>query len=120
MNVCDSSNQVGKELVEEMNQALEKHGVDMRISALADDAIGDLAGGRYYNKEAVAAVTLGMGTNAAYVETSQAVPKWNHPSPKSELVISMEWGSFVSPHLPITDFDASLDAESSNPGHQVQ
>ena len=52
-----------------------------------DDAIGDLAGGRYYNKETVAAITIGMGTNAAYVETAPAVPKWNDPWPKSgELV----------------------------------
>lgn len=31
----------------------------------------------------------------------------------------MEWGNFCSPHLPITEFDTSLDSESSNPGSQV-
>ncbi|GFZ18860.1 hexokinase-like 3 [Actinidia rufa] len=109
-----------EELVNDMNQALEKHGLDMRVFALVDDAIGDLAGGRYYNKETVAAITLGMGTNAAYVETAASVPKWNDPLPKSgELVINMQWGSFTSSHLPITEFDASLDAESSNPGKQI-
>jgi hexokinase len=30
-----------------------------------------LAGGRYYNKDNVAAITLGMSTNAAYVEPAQ-------------------------------------------------
>ncbi|PSR87877.1 Hexokinase-like 2 protein [Actinidia chinensis var. chinensis] len=111
---------VGKELVNDMNQALEKHGLDMRVFALVDDAIGDLAGGRYYNKETIAAITLGMGTNAAYVETAASVPKWNDPLPKSgELVINTQWGSFTSSHLPITEFDASLDAESSNPGKQI-
>ncbi|KAE9449545.1 hypothetical protein C3L33_18556, partial [Rhododendron williamsianum] len=74
---------VGKELVDEMNQALEKHGVDMRVLALVDEAIGDLAGGRYYKKETFAAISLGMGTNAAYIESAQAVPKWDNPSPKS-------------------------------------
>jgi len=34
-------------------------------------------------------------------------------------VISMEWGNFNSPHLPLTSYDASVDAESSNPGSQV-
>lgn len=34
-------------------------------------------------------------------------------------VISMEWGKFNSPHLPLTTFDASVDAESSNPGSEV-
>ncbi|KAI8534664.1 hypothetical protein RHMOL_Rhmol10G0107700 [Rhododendron molle] len=111
---------IGKELVDEMNQALEKHGVDMRVFALIDEAIGDLAGGRYYKKETFAAISLGMGTNAAYVESAQAVPKWGNPSPKSgELVINMQWGGFTSSHLPISEFDASLDAESSNPGSQI-
>lgn len=34
-------------------------------------------------------------------------------------VISMEWGNFKSPHFPLTPFDASLHAESSNPGSGV-
>jgi len=34
-------------------------------------------------------------------------------------VISMEWGNFNSLHLPLTSYDASVDAESSNPGSQV-
>lgn len=32
------------------------------------DSVGDLAGDRYYNSNVVATVTLGEGTNAAYVE----------------------------------------------------
>ncbi|GFY86691.1 hexokinase 2 [Actinidia rufa] len=71
--------QVGKELVNEMNQAFKKHGVDISVFALVDDATGDLAEGRYYNKETVAAITLGTGTNAAYIKTAPAVPKWNDP-----------------------------------------
>ncbi|THG05014.1 hypothetical protein TEA_006710 [Camellia sinensis var. sinensis] len=95
-------------------------GVDMRVFALVDETVGDLAGGRYYNKETIAAITLGMGTNAAYVETAQSVPKWKGPFPKSGyVVINMQWGSFSSSHLPLTEFDASLDAESSNPGNQI-
>ncbi|PSS30652.1 Hexokinase-like 2 protein [Actinidia chinensis var. chinensis] len=77
--------QVGKELVNDMNQAFKKHGMDMRVFALVDDAIGDLAGGRYYNKE----------------------------------VINTRSHSFTLSHLPITKFDASLDAESSKPGKQI-
>ncbi|KAK9285944.1 hypothetical protein L1049_025146 [Liquidambar formosana] len=104
--------QVGKELVNEINQALEKNGVNMSVFALVDDTIGDLAGGRYYSRESVAAITLGMGTN----EPAQAVPRWHGSSPDSgEMVINTEWGNFSSSHFPITEFDARLDAESSNP-----
>lgn len=34
-------------------------------------------------------------------------------------VINTNWGDFSSPHLPRTEFDACLDAESSNPGCRV-
>lgn len=34
-------------------------------------------------------------------------------------VINMEWGNFRSSHLPLTEYDQALDAESLNPGEQV-
>ncbi|XVE82995.1 hypothetical protein DITRI_Ditri16bG0050800 [Diplodiscus trichospermus] len=110
----------GKELIDLINQALEKHGVNMRVQALVDDTVGNLAGGRYYNKDSVAAITLGMGTNAAYVDTAQSAPRWHSSLPKKgEIVISMEWGNFNCCHLPITQYDASLDTESLNPGCRI-
>ncbi|XVE86932.1 hypothetical protein DITRI_Ditri18aG0074800 [Diplodiscus trichospermus] len=109
-----------KELITEINQALEKHGLNMRVYALVDDTVGNLAGSRYYNKDTVAAITLGMGTNASYVDTVQSAPRWQGSLPKKgEIVISMDWGNFNSCHLPITQYDASLDAESSNPGCRI-
>ncbi|KAL9461168.1 hypothetical protein AB3S75_004213 [Citrus x aurantiifolia] len=111
---------VEETLVTNINQALAKHDLNMRVYALVDDTIGSLAGGRFYNRDCVAAVTLGTGTNAAYVESSQTVPKWQGPSPKSgEIVISTEWGNFSSSSFPVTEFDASLDAESLNPGSMI-
>lgn len=86
---------------------------------------------------------MGTGTNAAYVERAQSIPKWHGPLPKSgEMVrkilnnlffwrllvmltnnflqvINMEWGNFKSSHLPLTEYDHTLDAESLNPGEQV-
>lgn len=53
-----------------------------------DDTIGNLAGGRYYNRETVASVTLGMTTKAAYVEPAHAVPRWQGLSPNSEEIVS--------------------------------
>ncbi|XP_044479267.1 probable hexokinase-like 2 protein [Mangifera indica] len=111
---------VGETLVAEVNQALGKLNMNIRVHALVDDTIGNLAGGRYYDRETITAVTLGMGTNAAYIESPQAVPSWEGPSPKSgEMVISTEWGNFSSPHIPRTEFDAYLDAESLNPGSRI-
>ncbi|KAI4327287.1 hypothetical protein L6164_019766 [Bauhinia variegata] len=104
---------VGKRLVDEFNEALQKHDLSIRV----DSSVGDLWGGRYYSRDSVAAVTLGMSTNASYVEAAQHVSRWHgQSSNSSDLVISTEWGNFKSSHLPVTQFDASLDAESSNPG----
>lgn len=56
--------------------------------------IGTLAGARCYDNDVVAAVILGAGTNAAYVELAHAIPKWHSLLPKSgEMVnkLSFAW-----------------------------
>ncbi|KAL2929011.1 Hexokinase-1 [Bienertia sinuspersici] len=111
---------VGGDVVAELTKAMKRKGVDMRVTALVNDTVGTLAGGRYYDGEVIAAVILGTGTNAAYVERATAIPKWHGPYPKSgEMVINMEWGNFRSSHLPITEYDIALDEESLNPGEQI-
>ncbi|KAF5176377.1 Hexokinase-1 [Thalictrum thalictroides] len=111
---------VGQDVVAQLTKSMEKKGVDMRVGALVNDTIGTLAGGRYANKDVVAAVILGTGTNAAYVERVSAIPKWKGPLPKSEeMVINMEWGNFRSSHLPLTEYDHQLDIESLNVGEQI-
>ncbi|KAM6583294.1 hypothetical protein CsatB_010296 [Cannabis sativa] len=111
---------VGQDVVGELTKALERIGLDMRVTALVNDTIGTLAGGRYTNPDVIAAVILGTGTNAAYVERAQAIPKWQGLLPKSgEMVINMEWGNFRSSHLPLTEYDQALDSDSLNPGEQI-
>lgn len=34
-------------------------------------------------------------------------------------VINTEWGNFKSSHLPLTEYDHELDAETLHPGEQV-
>ncbi|KVH92988.1 Hexokinase [Cynara cardunculus var. scolymus] len=57
---------VGQDVVAELTQAMKRQ-----------------AGGRYDNKDVAIAVILGTGSNAAYVERAQAIPKWHGPPPKS-------------------------------------
>ncbi|CAN4098480.1 unnamed protein product [Withania somnifera] len=95
---------VGRDVVAELTKALQRQGIDMRVSVL-DVSI---------------AVILGTGTNAAYVERAQAIPKWHGPLPKSgEMVINMEWANFRSSHLPWTEYDHAMDGGSLNPGEQI-
>ena len=35
------------------------------------------------------------------------------------MVINTEWGNFWSSHLPVTEFDEALDADSINPGDHI-
>ncbi|KAE8696422.1 Hexokinase-1 [Hibiscus syriacus] len=111
---------VGRDVVAELTEAMERRGLDMRVSALVNDTVGTLAGARFVNNDAVAAVILGTGSNAAYVERANAIPKWHGPLPRSgEMVINMEWGNFKSAHLPLSEYDLEMDAESLNPGEQI-
>ncbi|KAJ9559680.1 hypothetical protein OSB04_004840 [Centaurea solstitialis] len=111
---------IGKDVVAELASAMKRRNIDMSISALVNDTVGTLAGGRYENNDVCIAVILGTGSNAAYVERAQAIPKWHGPHPKSgEMVINMEWGNFRSSHLPLTEYDNALDAESITPGNRT-
>ncbi|NP_001305619.1 hexokinase-1 [Solanum tuberosum] len=111
---------VGQDVVGELTKAMKEKVLDMRVSALVNDTVGTLAGGKYTQKDVAVAVILGTGTNAAYVERVQAIPKWHGPVPKSgEMVINMEWGNFRSSHLPLTEYDHALDNESLNPAEQI-
>lgn len=52
-----------------------------------DDTIGVLAGGRYCHKDTVAAVTLGMGSNAAYIEQAQEISRWKSAIPEPQEIV---------------------------------
>ncbi|KAI7739947.1 hypothetical protein M8C21_029349 [Ambrosia artemisiifolia] len=111
---------IGQDVVAELTQAMKRKGIDMHVSALVNDTVGTLAGGRYNNNDVAIAVILGTGTNAAYVERAKDIPKWHGAPPKSgEMVINTEWGNFRSSHLPLTEYDNALDSESLNPGQQM-
>ncbi|XP_020256298.1 hexokinase-1-like [Asparagus officinalis] len=110
----------GRDALTMLNEAMVKHGVDMHIASLVNNTVGTLVGGRYCSHETVAAIILGNGTNAAYLEPLESVPKWHGSRPPhGQLVINMEWGDFLSSHLPVTEFDSQLDNESPRPGEQI-
>lgn len=60
------------------------------IFVQVNDTVGTLAGGRYVDNDVVAAVILGTGTNAAYVEHANAIPKWNGTLPRSGNMVSVQ------------------------------
>ncbi|KAI8014333.1 hypothetical protein LOK49_LG05G03765 [Camellia lanceoleosa] len=113
------SGTAGKDVVACLNEAMERRGLDMRVSALVNDTVGTLAGARYWDDDVSVAVILGTGTNACYIECVDAIPKLQgHNSTSGRTIINTEWGAF-SNGLPLTQFDRDMDAESINPGEQI-
>ncbi|KAG9444755.1 hypothetical protein H6P81_016095 [Aristolochia fimbriata] len=110
---------VAKDVSECLQRALDKRGLNMRVSILVNDTVGTLAVGRYHDEDTVAAVIIGTGTNACYVERTDVVVKGQcFRKPSGQMVINMEWGNFWSLHLPRTTYDIDLDGESPNPNEQ--
>lgn len=111
---------VGKDVAQCLEEAMTKAGLNMRVAALVNDTVGTLALGHYYDEDTVAAVIIGTGTNACYVERSDAIIKCQGLLTNSGgMVVNMEWGNFWSSHLPRTSYDIALDDESPNLNDQV-
>ncbi|KAG6513828.1 hypothetical protein ZIOFF_024165 [Zingiber officinale] len=113
------SGTAGRDVVVCLNEALVRQGLDIRVSALVNDAVSTLAGAHYWDEDVKVAVILGTGTNACYVESIEAIPKLQGSAYGSgKTIINIEWGAF-STGLPLTEFDREMDNESINPGEQL-
>ncbi|XP_019096409.1 PREDICTED: hexokinase-3-like [Camelina sativa] len=109
------SEMVGKEIAECLQDALDRRGLNMHVAALVNDTVGALSLGYYHDPDTVVAVVFGTGSNACYLERTDAIIKCQGLLTTSgSMVVNMEWGNFWSSHLPRTSYDTDLDAESSN------
>ncbi|KAI8917419.1 hexokinase-domain-containing protein [Entophlyctis helioformis] len=86
---------------------------------LVNDTVGTLMAHAYTDPNTYVGVILGTGTNAAYVERLEDVPKWKGDK-KGEMIINTEWGAYDEPTvLPISKYDQLLDRFSGNPKSQI-
>ncbi|KFK39986.1 hypothetical protein AALP_AA3G315000 [Arabis alpina] len=108
----------GKNVVACLNEAMEAHGLDMRVSALVNDTVGTLAGARYWDEDVMMGVIIGTGTNACYVDQENAIPKLQSISSSGTTIINTEWAGF-SKILPRTIFDQEMDEASVNRGEHL-
>lgn len=113
------SGTAGKDVVACLNDAMQRNGLNMHVSALVNDTVATLAGARYWDDDVMVAVILGTGTNACYIERVDAIPKLQSKNSTSgRTIINTEWGAFCN-GLPLTEFDREMDADSINPGEQI-
>lgn len=95
----------------------------MDVVALVNDTTGTMMSCALSNTNVSAALILGTGSNACYMESLDNIPKWDgdqdHPR---EVIVNTEWGAFGDNgswnHLR-TEFDKKVDSESLNPGMQL-
>ncbi|CAN8270314.1 unnamed protein product [Cochlearia groenlandica] len=109
------SEMAGEDIAECLQGALNRRGLDIRVAALVNDTVGALSFGHYHDPDTIAAVVFGTGSNACYLERTNAIIKCQNPRTTSgSMVVNMEWGNFWSSRLPRTSYDVELDAESLN------
>lgn len=59
-----------------------------------NDTVGTLAGARYWDDDVMVAVILGTGTNACYIERTDAIPRLKgHISRSDKTVQTQKWSS---------------------------
>ncbi|GMP87832.1 hypothetical protein CsSME_00040047 [Camellia sinensis var. sinensis] len=88
---------VGRDVSECLQQAMSKRGLDMRVAALVNDTVGTLALGHYHDEDTVAAVIIGTGTNACYLERADAIIKCQGLLTTSGFMLT--WNGGISGHL---------------------
>ncbi|KAJ3218819.1 hexokinase A [Clydaea vesicula] len=117
-----TSGVVGKDVVNLLQEAFHRKNLRITAAALVNDTVGTLISHAYSDPQTNAGVILGTGTNAAYVERIENIPKWTGgPVASGKMVINTEWGAFDEDHIviPLTKFDKKLDRASNNPGKQT-
>lgn len=113
-----ASNVEGKDIGKMLQDALKRQGLPVEVTAIVNDTVGALVAHSYADPATYIGVIIGTGTNAAYLERIEEIPKWAGPRPAGgEMIINMEWGAFdnESVVLPVTPYDLQLDRQSSHP-----
>jgi hexokinase len=116
----------GKDFAELLQVGLNKKSIPVKVKAILNGAVGLLLAHNYRSLDTLLACTVSRGTNAAYWERVEDIPKikGNPNAVGNEMIINTEWGSFGDIHhdfLPRTMYDNKVNRESTNPGvHQLE
>ncbi|VAH06809.1 unnamed protein product [Triticum turgidum subsp. durum] len=106
---------IGQDVAQCLNEALERNGLNLKVNALMNNTVGTLALGHYYDEDTIAAVIIGAGTNACYIERNEAITKCQCLLTNSgQTVVNVEWGSFCPPQIPLTPYDICFHNETPN------
>ncbi|KAF9574197.1 glucokinase [Mortierella alpina] len=110
---------VGNDIVQLLQDALNRNEVNVHVAALVNDTVGTLLAHSYKHPNTFIGAIFGTGTNGAYVENARNIKTMTADA--GEMIINIEWGNFDKDKsvLPVTIYDNKLDRESINPGIHV-
>lgn len=112
----------GKDVVQLLQDALDRKHIKVRCNALVNDTVGALLAHAYASNGALISAIFGTGTNGAYVEDVSKIKKLTTVSSAvSHMVVNTEWGGFDDDRkaLPVTIFDNKVDRESIRPRNHI-
>lgn len=123
-------NAIGKDVVQLLQDALDRKHIHVNCSALVNDTAGSLMAAAYEHGHALCGGIFGTGTNGAYVEKLQNLTKMGFSDKdlaaarekgQDFMVVNTEWGAFDNDRhvLPFTVFDSRVDRISINPRKQA-
>ncbi|KAL3894873.1 MAG: hypothetical protein SGCHY_005021 [Lobulomycetales sp.] len=114
---------VEQDVVALLQEAFARREININVAALVNDTVGTLVSHSYSDPQTYAGIILGTGANAAYVESTGQIQKWQgtDEDETGEMIINTEWGAFDEEHavIPFTRYDKYLDRASRNPGRQT-
>ncbi|BGP40176.1 hypothetical protein JCM10449v2_004134 [Rhodotorula kratochvilovae] len=126
----ECKNAVGQDVVQLLQDALDRKHIHVRCSALVNDTCGTLMAAAYERGDCLCGGIFGTGTNGAYVEDLERLTKMGYKSEElaeskrsglDKMVVNTEWGAFDNERtvLPFTIFDSRVDRISINPRKQA-
>ncbi|RYP75159.1 hypothetical protein DL770_007467 [Monosporascus sp. CRB-9-2] len=112
----------GQDVVAQLEDAITKRNLPVRIVALINDTTGAMIASAYKDPKTIIGAIFGTGCNAAYMENLDSIPKLKTDlPPHTPIAINCEYGAFDNAHrvLPRTKYDKAIDEESPKPGEQA-
>ncbi|CAG7918026.1 unnamed protein product [Penicillium olsonii] len=113
----------GNDVVPQLEAALKRKNVPVKVVALLNDTVGTLVASHYRDPQVKLGSIFSTGCNAAYMENCRNIPKLRDAGLPEDatVIINTEYGAFDNERkvLPLTPFDHQIDKQSSRPGTQI-
>ena len=84
-------------MIEILQSEIDKRRLPVHVAAIVNDTVGTLMARSYASPSedgSLIGAIFGTGTNGAYIEKIENIPKLHHIKGLKSMVINMEWAAF--------------------------